>query len=72
MSKTADLREKALAAIRNEKRVVSHFKPVMLKIAVDGTATVQVEVDNVAIKRLMLERLAATRRKARCVGSTAN
>jgi hypothetical protein len=32
----------------------SHFKPMMLKIAVDGTATVQVEVDNMAIKRLML------------------
>jgi hypothetical protein len=32
----------------------SHFKPIMLKIAVDGTATVQVEVDNMAIKRLML------------------
>jgi osmotically-inducible protein OsmY len=61
MSETADLREKALAAIRSEKRVGSHFKPVMLKIDLDGTATVQAEVDNVAIKRLVLERLAATR-----------
>jgi len=54
MSKIVDLRKKALAAIRSEKRVGSHLKPVMLKIAVDGTATVQVEVDKVAIKRLML------------------
>ena len=60
MAKTADLRDKALAAIRSEKRIGPHFKPTLLEIDADGTATIQAEVDNVAIKRLALERLAAT------------
>ena len=60
-AKALDLREKALAAIRSEARIGPHFKPVVLKIDADGTATIQAEVDNVAIKRLALERLAATK-----------
>ena len=59
--KTADLHEKALAAIRSEKRIGPHFKPALLTIDADGTATIEAEVDNVAIKRLALERLAATK-----------
>ena len=60
MTKAADSRERALAAIRSEKRIGSQFKPTLLEIDADGTATIQAEVDNVAIKRLALERLAAT------------
>ena len=60
-AKAWDLREKALTAIRSEPRIGPHFKPTVLKIDADGTATIQAEVDNVAIKRLALERLAATK-----------
>ncbi len=60
-AKALDLREKALAAIRSEPRIGPHFKPTVLKIEADGTATIQAEVDNVSIKRLALERLAATK-----------
>ena len=60
-AKTQDLREKALAAIRSEARIGPHFKPTVLEIEADGTATIQAEVDNVSIKRLALERLAATK-----------
>ncbi|HEX9753877.1 MAG TPA: BON domain-containing protein [Methyloceanibacter sp.] len=60
MAKAADSRERALAAIRSEKRIGLQFKPTLLEIDADGTATIQAEVDNVAIKRLALERLAAT------------
>ena len=60
MAKTVDSRERALAAIRSEKRIGPQFKPTLLEIDADGTATIQAEVDNVAIKRLALERLAAT------------
>jgi osmotically-inducible protein OsmY len=56
-----DLREKALAAIRSETRIGPYFKPDLLEIDADGTATIQAEVDNVAVKRLALERLAATK-----------
>jgi osmotically-inducible protein OsmY len=59
-AKALQLREKALAAIRSEKRIGPRFKPTVLKIDPDGTATIQAEVENVAIKRLALERLAAT------------
>jgi osmotically-inducible protein OsmY len=60
MATTADLREKALAAIRREPRIGPHFKPDALWIDEEGTATIEAEVDNIAIKRLALERLAAT------------
>ena len=60
MAKAADSRERALAAIRSEKRIGLQFKPTLLEIDADGTATIQAEVDNVAIKRLALVRLAAT------------
>jgi len=60
MSQTTDLREKVLAAIRSETRIGPHFKPALLEVAEDGTATIAAEVDTVAIKRLALERLAAT------------
>src|SRR3989304_6393142 len=60
MAKAADSRERALAAIRSEKRIGSQFKPTLLEIDAEGPATIQAEVDNVAIKRLALERLAAT------------
>jgi osmotically-inducible protein OsmY len=57
---TQDLHDKALAAIRSAPRIGPHFKPVRLEIAEDGTATIEAEVANVAIKRLALERLAGT------------
>jgi len=60
MSQTAALREKVLAAIRSEPRIGPHFKPVLFELTEDGTATIAAEVDTVAIKRLALERLAAT------------
>jgi hypothetical protein len=60
MKHRADLGEKALAAIRSEPRIGPHFKPATLEIDADGTATIAAEMDNVAQKRLALERLAAT------------
>ena len=57
---TKDLREKALVAMRSEKRIGPHFKPALFIIDDDGTATIQGEVDTIAVKRLALERLAAT------------
>jgi hypothetical protein len=60
-AKTTELRDKALAAIRSERRVGPHFKPSHFDIDADGTATIEAEVDNVAVKRLVLERLAATK-----------
>ena len=60
-AKTKALRDSALTAIRSEKRIGPHFKPVHFDIDADGTATIEAEVDNVAIKRLALERLAATK-----------
>jgi osmotically-inducible protein OsmY len=59
-AKTKALRDRALAAIRSETRIGPHFRPVLLEIDAEGTATVEAEVDNVTIKRLALERLAAT------------
>ena len=47
--------------MRSEARIGPHFKPVRLEVSEDGTATIEAEVANVAIKRLALERLAGTR-----------
>ncbi len=60
-AKTKALHESALAAIRSETRIGPHFKPVRFDIDADGTATIEAEVDSVAIKRLALERLAPTK-----------
>ena len=60
-AKVLELRERALSAIRSVARIGPHFKPTALEIEADGTATIQAEVDNIAIKRLALERLAATK-----------
>jgi osmotically-inducible protein OsmY len=60
-AKAKELRDKALAAIRSEKRIGPHFKPVHFDIDAEGTATIEAEVDTVAAKRLALERLAATK-----------
>lgn len=60
-AKTKALHDSALGAIRSEKRIGPHFKPLHFGIDNDGTATIEAEVDNVAIKRLVLERLAATK-----------
>lgn len=59
MSELSALHDKALTAIRSESRIGPHFKPARLEIAEDGTATIEAEVDTVAVKRLALERLAA-------------
>jgi osmotically-inducible protein OsmY len=58
---TQGLHDKALAAMHSEPRIGPHFKPTRLDIAEDGTATIEAEVENVAVKRLALERLAGTR-----------
>jgi osmotically-inducible protein OsmY len=60
-TKALELREKALSAIRSEPRIGPHFKPMALKIEADGTATIQAEVNTIAVKRLALKRLAATK-----------
>jgi osmotically-inducible protein OsmY len=57
-AKALELRDKALAALRSERRIGPHFKPA-LKIEDDGTVTIQAEVETIAVKRLALERLAA-------------
>lgn len=59
-AKALELQGRALSAIRSESRIGPRFKPAALKIEADGTATIQAEVDNVATKRLALQRLAAT------------
>ena len=58
MAKQEDLRETALAAIRSEKRIGPHFRPAALTIDADGVATIEAEVETVAVKRLALERVA--------------
>ncbi|HEX2448506.1 MAG TPA: BON domain-containing protein [Methyloceanibacter sp.] len=57
-AKALDLHAIALTAMRSEARIGPHFKPD-LKIDADGTATIIAEVENVAVKRLALERLAS-------------
>jgi hypothetical protein len=59
MAKQEELRETALVALRSEKRIGPHFKPETLAIDADGVATIDAEVETIAIKRLALERLAA-------------
>jgi hypothetical protein len=59
MTKAKELHDAALAAIRSEPRIGPHFKPESLSIDSDGVATIDAEVETVAIKRLALERLAA-------------
>lgn len=60
MATQTHLGEQALAAMRSDPRIGPHFKPDALAVDGDGVATIEAEVDNVAIKRLALERLAAT------------
>ncbi len=60
MVQRADIGEKALVAMRSEPRIGPHFKPGTLQVDEEGTATIEAEVENVALKRLVLERLAAT------------
>jgi osmotically-inducible protein OsmY len=60
MAQLVDIEKRALAAIRSEPRIGPHFKPAILQIDGEGAVTIAAEVDNVAIKRLVLERLAAT------------
>ncbi len=59
MTSRDELRETALAALRSEKRIGPHFKPETLTIDADGVAAIDAEVETVAIKRLVLERLAS-------------
>jgi osmotically-inducible protein OsmY len=60
MVQRANIGKTALVAMRSEPRVGPHFKPDILKVDEEGTATIEAEVANVALKRLVLERLAAT------------
>ena len=60
MTDSTALHDKALTAIRSENRIGPHFKPAHLTIAEDGTATIEAEVETIALKRLALERLAGT------------
>lgn len=59
MTSRDELRETAVARLRSEKRVGPHFRPETLTIDADGVATIDAEVETVAIKRLVLERLAS-------------
>ena len=59
MATGIDLHQAALTAIRSDPRIGPHFKPDLLEIDNEGTATIEAVVENVAIKRLALERLAA-------------
>jgi hypothetical protein len=54
-----DLQSHARAAMRSEARIGPRFKP-NLEIDADGIATIAAEVDNIAVKRRALERLAGT------------
>ena len=58
MPETMALRDKALTAIRSESRIGPHFRPTRLEIGEDGIAIIEAEVETVAIKRLVLERVA--------------
>ena len=60
MVKRGGIGETALVAMRSEPRFGRHFKPAVLQVDEEGTATIEAEVANVAVKRLALERLAAT------------
>ena len=60
-AKTKALHNSALTAIRSEARIGRISSRLHFDIDADGTATIEAEVDNVAIKRLALERLAATK-----------
>jgi hypothetical protein len=60
MLKRGGIGETALVAMRSEPRIGRHFKPAVLQVDEEGTATIEAEVANVALKRLALERLAAT------------
>jgi osmotically-inducible protein OsmY len=60
MIEQAQIGEKALAAMRGEKRIGPHFKPDRLAVDAEGVATIEAEVETIAVKRLVLERLAAT------------
>jgi osmotically-inducible protein OsmY len=51
----------ALTSMRSETRIGPHFRPETLAIDPDGVATIEGEVENVAQKRLALEKLAAIR-----------
>jgi len=59
-NKAKALRERALVAMRSDKRIGPHFKPTLFIIDDDGIVTIQAEVETIAVKRLALERLAAT------------
>ena len=59
MTSRDELRETALAALRSEKRIGPHFKPEALTIDADGVAAIDSRGGDVAIKRLVLERLAS-------------
>ena len=58
MTKASDILERALVAMRSEPRIGPRFKPAALTIDGEGAVTIEGEVDNVAAKRLALERLA--------------
>src|SRR4029079_14186574 len=59
MAKKKAPHQPAWAALRSEKRIGPHFKPETLTIDADGIATIDAEVETVAIKRLALECLAS-------------
>lgn len=46
--------------MRSESRIGPHLKPDLLRVDEDGTATIEAEVENIAVKKLALERLAST------------
>lgn len=55
-----EIADRALAAARSEPRVGPHFRPTLLEVDEQGAATIEGEAENVAVKRIALERVAAT------------
>ena len=59
MAEPGRFKERALRALRSERRLGSHFKPAVLRLEPDDALLVEGEVETLAQKRLALERLAA-------------
>lgn len=59
MAEPGRFKERALRALRSERRLGPHFKPAVLRLDPDGALLVEGEVETLAQKRLALERLAA-------------
>lgn len=60
MAEKSDILAEVLRHLRSDPRIGPHFKPAVLAIDADGAVTIEAEVDDVAVKRRGLERIAGT------------